>query len=330
MAVKREDVARYVAELGLPQEQTDSLITTIMSNEQSAVQFVGQRLRHDDFTRKTQELGSQRQGLEQRANEQIQAYASQLQTAQDRIEKIMEDLGKAKINETTANARLLKVKEKFNLSDEDIPALEVHNPAGTAMPTSQSAAPDINIDKKLETFKRDLFKELMPEMMAVMNFVPKYADVAEQHKSLTGKSLTRKDFEEITTHAKDKRVTFEQAWEEKYGIPEVRASKRDEENKRKWREEWETEQKRRASEDALAGVRRTDPGRESLASPVLRKQFQQQSEPPAQTQPPAQQQAQPTAQQQQAGPRLSGAERAAAKFMERRSQGIPMGAQQQP
>jgi len=326
MAVSREQLAEYVAELGLPEEQTKTLTDTLLSNDKAATQFVGQRLRHADYTKKTQELNQHKQSIEAQATQQITEYATQLSAAQNKIQAIMGDMEKESISAATANARLRKVKETYNLSDDDIPAIEgVEKPAGTA----PNAPSTVDIDAKLNDFRNSLIKTIREDLMAMPRVSAIQADISQEHQELTGKRLTRAEHNELLDLATKNKMRLEDAWEQKYGISALRSSKSDEEKKKKWQSEWEAEQRAKNSNAAMAGVRPNDPNQENFQSPVLGKKFQE-SVDPARPAADKSQPSQPAQQPGQSGPKLTGAERAAAKFLERRSNGIPMGGQQPP
>lgn len=314
MPVSKDDLIKYVKELGLPEDQEKNLLDVLSANEKAATQFVGQRLRHDDYTRKTQELAAQRKTLEEQTGQQVAQYAQQLAEAQDKINKIMADLEQAKISEATANARLMRVKETYLLSDEDIPALDVRNPAGTKTDGGQ-----IDLDKKLEEFGRKILSTLREDLSALPRVAALQSDIMLQHQELTGKRLTRDEMNELLSVAEKERVPLETAWERRYDIPKLRMEREIERRVKEELERAEAERRRKASEEALSGVRRSP--EEILGkplSPVLGRTFGADAKPkdPADSGPA----------DKSARPRLSGAERAAAKFLERRSQGIPLGA----
>lgn len=324
MAVSKEELAQYVTELGLPQEQSDALVTTLLGNERAATQFVGQRQRHDDYTRKTQALAQERTSITQQANEQITQYAQQLSAAQNRITQVMSDLETETITAATANARLRKVKETYGLSDADIPAVEgVAKPAGTATPAN---AGTVDIDAKLSAFGNNLLKTIRQDMLAMPRVSAIQADISASHQELTGKRLSRQEMGELLNKAQKDNVTLEQAWEQQFQIPDLRMAKRDEDNRKKWETEWEAKQRAANSDAALAGVRPNNGQQQQSASPVLNKRFpgNMDSDPAKGAVTDKSAPAQPAQAQTTQG--LSGAERAAAKYLERRANGIPMGA----
>lgn len=310
MPVTKEQLAQYVAELGLPQEQTDSLITTLTGNQAAATQFVGQRLRHEDYTKKTQDLSAHKTQLEQAATTQITQYAQQLSNANGRIAEIMKDLEAKDISATTANARLRSVKEKFNLSDDDIPALEVAKPAGSGTPIPGGG---VDIDAKLTEFKAALVKEMRNELLTMPRITAIQSDISLDHQELTGKRLTRVEMNDLLTEAQKNNRTLEQEWEQKYGISDIRMNKRVEAEVKTRMDTAEAARKQKASDEALAGVRKGVDPTYTPASPVLGKKYGEstQTQQPQQTPPPEQ--------------RLSGSERAASAFLKRRAEGIPMG-----
>lgn len=312
MSVTKEQLAQYVAELGLPQEQTDAMVTTLLGNQTAATQFVGQRLRHEDYTKKTQDLSSHKQQLEQAATTQVTAYAQQLSQANTRISDIMKDLEAKDISAATANARLRSVKEKFNLSDEDIPALEVAKPAGSA----PAIGTGVDIDAKLKEFKTALVTEMRNELLAMPRVTAIQADIMLDHQELTGKRLTRAEQTELLSEAQKENISLESAWERKYKIADIRMEKRVESEVKTRMDKAEADRRQKASEEAIAGVRKGVDPTYTAQSPVLGKKFVDV----------------PADKTTQSMPvpevRSSGAERAAAKFLERRANGVPMGTSQ--
>lgn len=325
MPIDKQKVAEYVAELGLPKEQTDSLIATITGDEKAATQFVGQRLRHSDYTTKTQELAEQRNRLNQEYTTAVADYAGKLTEAESRINAIVRDLETSKISEATANARLMSVKNKYNLSDEDIPALDVKNPAGTGPVPGSAPGGAIDIESRLKTFQQELMSNINRELIQLPRIAALQTDLYNSHRDITGKPLTRAEMDELISESAKQKLPLETVWEKKYNIPDLRFNKRLEEEVAKRLADEEAARRAKASEDALAGVRRHEQSPSQVHSPVIGRQFDQRADnrpAPASgqaTQPQTQTQATPVA-------KPSGAERAAARFIERRNAGIPMGA----
>lgn len=308
----------YLDELGFSDALKANVIQELEADENRANAFVGQRLRHADYTKKTQELADQRKSLEGSVATQVQEYATRLQQAETKMNQILRDLEQEKISRTTAEQRLQRVKTQYELSDDDIPPVHVAEPP---------ARTSLDIDQKLTEFKTQFGKELtekfvkeiMPELMSFPQISALQQDIIAEHQALTGKRLTAKDLNELTALA-PKAGGLYKAWEEKYGIADIRQQKHDEELTAKNRREWEDEARRRASEDALAGVRPRETGESQFStSPVLRGYRDRSKEETAE---PA---GNGKGKEATPAPRLSGAERAAAKFVERRNQGIPLG-----
>lgn len=327
MAVTREQLAQYVGELGLDTETSNSLTEKLLGNQTAATQFVGQRLRHDDYTRKAQETASQRTQIEQQANQQIQQYAQQLAAAQDKINTIVVDFEKSEISTATANARLKAVKEKYNLSDDDIPTA-----SGSGVKPPENKQGDIDIDAKLKTFGEGLMRTIREDMLAMPRVSEVQSFIRDEHKELTGKRLTREEMNDLLVEATKNKTTLESAWENKYKISDARQTKRDTDNKTKWQQEWEAEQRQKNSEAAMAGVRQSADGKFDAQSPVLRKEFKLSEDPYSNGGGSSTTTTTTNTGNGNNGgtpstpaPKMSGAERAAVRFMERRNNGIPMG-----
>lgn len=326
MAIDNARVTSLIDELGLEGADKDYFTKVLTTNEKAATQFVGQRERHDLLTRRTQDLSTKERDLERRANEQVTAYAQQLQEADDRIKKIMTDFEKAEISRATAEARLMKVKETYNLSDEDIPVVQVQQQQRQQEPQS------LDIKKILTDFKRELLSELSPELAAFPRVAAIQNEILARHQELIGKRLTQVEMEELMkTSQAENGPSLMNAWRQKFGIDAIEKTKEREEWSKEDRRKWDDEQKARASEEALRGVKRSADGNIKHLSPVFR-EYQTHDEPGTRDMTPAARQQQQQDHQQQRTtevqntPKLSGAERAAARFMERRNAGIPMGA----
>lgn len=321
MAIDANRVTSLIDELGLQGADKEYFTKVLTSNESAATQFVGQRERFADYTRSKQALATEKAELERRANEQITGYANQLAEAEGKIQKILKDFETADISRATAEARLQRVKQTYNLTDDDIPAVEIKPAAAPA------AQPAIDIDAKLAEFERKLMARLTPDLNAFPQVAAVMDDIADQHQQLTGKRLTLAERQEIIrTSQAENGPTLVKAWREKHGIDKIEQDRQ----KASWREEnrreWEDEQKRRNSEEALRQVRSTPDGQTRHLSPVFR-EYKTDNDPVRQPgAEPARQSEHVAPVQNEPGPRLSGAERAAQRFLERRNAGIPMGA----
>jgi hypothetical protein len=325
MPVDPKRIQELVSELNLKEADRDYLLKLFTDNPDSATAFVGQRERHDAFTRRTQELSQKEKDLEKRANDSVTAYAQQLNEAQERLRRIMEDFQNSEISRTKAETLLRKVKEVYGLSDEDIP--KIQDPALTAGKSggNGSSPSAIDIDKKLSEFKDALIKELSPHFRVLPTISNIQQEIKERHRELTGKRLTQAEMAELMQMSmKDDGPTLEQAWRSKYEIDKLEKQREREEWRKEDRQKWEDEVKARNSEEALRSVRATADGQFKHLSPVFREYKRHEdgtfaSKPPDASKPPERVPA------VENNVKLSGAERAAKRFIERRQAGIPMG-----
>jgi hypothetical protein len=333
MAIDANRVTALIDELGLPDKDKTYLtgVLTDPANERAATQFIGQRERHDVLTRKTQELATERAGLESRVNSEVTRYATELAQADERIKRIMKDYETAEISRTTAEARLRKVKETYNLSDEDIPSVEPQPRRAADTPVGLT---EESVTAMLSKFEDSLMKKLAPELTAFPRVAAVLDEIDARHTELTGNRLTYDEKKELMdASSKTEGLTLMGAWKDKYKISEIEEEKRFDTRLTAERQKWDDDLKKRNSEDALRGVRRSAEGDFKHLSPVFREYKtnddpgQRQMEPVARQQNDSGDRQTPPARvaQVQNEPKLSGAERAAAKFIERRNAGIPMG-----
>lgn len=337
MAVDTARVQSLIDEWGLEGADKETVAKILLANERAATQFVGQRERHDDYTKKTQGLTTQQKELERKANEQITLYAQQLAEADKKVKKILADFEQESISRTTAEARLRGVKERYNLSDEDIPDVK----APTKRDPNPSDGAGIDIDAKLKEFESNFLKRLMPDLIALPRVSAILNEIDARHMELTGKRLTLNERNELMDMAQDPKnvddegrpVNLMTAWQTKYDIKKIEKDREFEGRLKEERTKWDDEQKRKRSEDAMRGVR-TDADAQSYKqhSPVLR-EYKTHDEAANRSfnnrregdKPPEKKQSISDDNTRQGGPKLSGAERAAQRFMERRAAGIPLG-----
>jgi hypothetical protein len=310
-------------ELSPPAELRKGMSEFLSSNEDAAKQFVGQRMRNSDYTRKRQEEAALLQQVETENKQKLDAYAQQLSEAQDRITKIMADYEGESVSRAQAQARLRAVKEKYSLGDDDIPAVPVDR--DKVKPADNTIDFEARFKALREEVVNDTVKRLLPELAAYPKLTVHQAAIANEYQSLTGKSLSEDDWDKVFDRQK-KGGTLREAFEREFEIPKLRQDKHDETILSAARTKWDEEQKRKASDAALEGVTNRNAqlnNNQFSHSPVLGRKFQVQTEeqtggtgaaPPPPNSPPP-----PPVQ------RLSGADRAALKYMERRNQGIPLG-----
>ncbi|HEX6826170.1 MAG TPA: hypothetical protein VF077_07620 [Nitrospiraceae bacterium] len=328
MPVDKAQIEAYLNELGLSDTVKTSVLGELTTNDRAATQFVGQRLRHDDYTRKQQEAAERVQQLEAHANGEIQKYATQLFDAQNRINSIMGDFEKETISRATAEARLQKVKTTYNLSDEDIPT--VTTPAAAAA----APQPQIDFQKELANMRTQLMTEFRSDMMSLPRLAVLQNDIADRHNKLVGKPLTREDFNSLLDQAEKERRPLETVWQEKYKISDLQNKQMVDDAVKNARIKWEDEQKKNASDAALASVSSAASTPQFTQSTVLQRKYERRDESGSGLASPSQQApaAAPAASTQTSAPpaapavKMTGADRAAALFIERRSNGVPLGA----
>lgn len=307
----------------------------MLANDKIATQFLGGFMRNRDYTSKTQALANDRQTMDadrKTMEGQVEQYRQLLEAAEVEKAKVLKDLAQHKIDVATSQARLKHIKQTYQLSDDDIPnipdQIETYQ---TRRPVDSST----DIDTKLSEFKKDfkdelskyLAEKLVPELggMAQLDIV--WADIRDQHRELTGKRLSAKEAQDLLNEA-DRRgragkpISLPALWEEKYNVPELRQKHHDEDLTKKLRADWEAEQTARLSEAAMAGLRPVGPDQQGLrTSQILAHKFKVHEETRPEAAPKLRET--PSAAERQS---LSGAERASKRFLERRANGVPMGA----
>jgi hypothetical protein len=321
MAVDKQTLTTYIEELGLS-DQAKAALLADLEDEKRATNFVGQRLRHNDYTKKTMELATQKSAYEEQVGAQVAEYAKQLEVADEKMKQVLRDFEQESISRTTAESRLRSIKQKYALADEDIPDVTTPAKAG-----ADAAKPAIDIQAELAKFRNDLLKELKQDMRALPTLAAIQADIGYNHQELFGKRLTLKEMDELVGEATKKGMTLEQAWESKYDVKETQFNKRldsevtkrmEAENKRR-----EAEETSRRSEEALSSAR-NGRGREQFTadSTVLKHQFTRRDNDAPGLDPSKQTDGQPSNKTPEpAAQKMSGAERAAAKWIERAQSG---------
>jgi hypothetical protein len=302
----------------------------LLMNEKAATDFLAGFMRNRDYTQKTQALAADRTGMDdqKRVYEgQIAQYQQLLQDAENAKGQVLRDLAQRDESLAGAYSRLKTIKQRYQLSDDDIPTYE------DLIRTEQKGRPvdsSTDIDQKLAAFKQDIHRylteKLVPELggMAQLDIV--WSDIRDEHRELTGKRMTAKEQQELLNEA-DKRsragrpVSLKALWEEKYEVPDLRQKHHDGELEKKLRQKWDDEQKVKLSEQAMQGIRPTSPEAQGLqTSNIFQHKFQLHEDKPGDA--PKTRVSASAAERES----MSGAERAGKRFLERRAQGIPMGA----
>lgn len=174
--------------------------------------------------------------------------------------------------------------------------------------------------------EEDLIKRLMPELISFPEISNIQQEIREQHFALTGKRLTAEDMRGLMKDAsKENSGGLVGVWESKYEIPKIRMTAHDKEVADSALKTYQEELKRKASEDAIATVHNQDSTKPYSTSPVLR-QYRDRSTEDGQ---PVGEKKNGTGngngKEKPPEPRMSGAERAAVKWVERRNQGVSFG-----
>lgn len=322
-AEQTKAIEQYVDELGLEGDARTNMIATIVGNEKAAVQFIGQRTRHVDYTKKTQDLAKERESLvekEKAIAATVQEYAAEAQRANDQAAKVIESLKNERITAATAAARIDAIKEKYGLTDEELPSVTV---TGTVTPP-KDAGKDGKFDEEalVKRITEQISGQLLPHLTATMQAPGLVGDISDEHKQLTGKRLTSAELNELLADAAKNRTTLVSAWESKYKIGDLRQTKWQEAERVRIRQEVEDRFKAERSEEALNTVR----GRhdqtvtDDMSSPVVGREYGNRSGEVVEGSKGVAPKPAPLPQQ-----KVSGAQRAAEKWVERRSQGVPVG-----
>ena len=310
----------------------------LLANDATAANFLSGFMRNRDYTAKTQALADDRRTYDGQVqqfssqingvNNQIEQYRAMLERAESEKQAVLRDLGKERESLQGAYARLQHIKQVYQLSDDDIPQYgDLIKTQARGKPVDSS---DIDIDEKLKAFKGEitqyLAQKLIPELGGMAQLDIAWNDIREEHRDLTGKRMTAKEQQELLTEANQRSqqgrpISLKQLWEEKYDGAKLRMSKHDQDYEKELRGKWDAEQVQRRSEEALQGLHPTPGNQDGLrTSQIFNHKFQMHEEGPEAT---AKVREGRSATQRES---LSGADRAAKKFLERRSAGIPMGA----
>lgn len=317
MAIDKAKLTAYIEELGLGDAARTAVLAELEADESKANKFVGQRLRHDDYTKKTQELSTTKQTLEQQVAQQLSGYAQELTTANEKIANIAKDLENERISKSTAEARLMKVKTTYGLSDEDIPTVQQMQ---QQPPTA--AAPAIDKAALMEELRQTLLKEFRTDLQAMPGVTATQFDIAAQHQELFGKRMSKDEMSALTEIAQKNRTNLQTAWEMTHDVPKVRTSKLVETEIANARQKWEDERRAAADAAALSSVTsQRDQPSFTNASSVLGRKYETHVDPTTPSDPArAVQPSSPVP--TQTGQRLSGAERAAAAWITKAQNGL--------
>lgn len=302
----------------------------MLANDKLANAFLSGYMRNRDYTQKTQGLADERRTMEDQNRNlqgQVDQFRQLLEAAEAEKGKVLKDLAEHKVSVAEARARLKHIKQVYQLSDDDIPNTpDLIDTSRTGKPVDTST----DIDAKLNALENKLTKyvadKLIPELGGMAQLDIEWASIRDEHRDLTGKSMTAKESQWLLDEAGNrgragKPTSLRALWEEKYDIPKLRQKSHDDDILKEARAKWDAEQQAKLSEAALAGIRPTTPDQAGLrTSQILHHKFQVHEEAPGAAPKPREA---PSAADRQA---LSGSERATRRYLERRANGVPMGA----
>ena len=320
---QKAQLEQYVRSVAGDDPDISSKLLDIFGSKPDAAQrFTDGFLRQSDYTRKTEETAN----LRKQAETLVSDYENRLTEAEERIKATMKAAADDKISAATANAQLEHIKQAYGLKDDDIPSsADVRK---TIQSGKDSSGPSIDIDAKLKEFEDGFMKrltdKLLPEMSGMAALPVIWNTISREHFELTGKHLTEDEQIALLKEAREKNTSLKSVWEKNNNIPDLRLSKRDEENKRKWRDEFEKEQIAKQSEAVLSGVKRNgvEIVPDTQRSPLLRQREQLSKGRDAAFEPKQGDKPDPASTGDQF---MTGADRAAARFLDRRAKGIPWG-----
>lgn len=276
--MNKQQLEEYCKEVaGGDPDLAGKMLEILGSKEDAANRFLSGFEGRKETTRRFQEAAT----TKKQAEELIGDYESRLTAADERIKAIMKDAANDKISSATANARLQVVKEKYSLTDDDIPSN-----SDVRFTTDKGIVPKdtgIDIDARLKTFEDDLMKritdKLVPEMSGLAAMPIVWGEINAEHQSLTGKRLTKAEQADIMKEARSQNKSLEEVWSDKHDIPAKREEVSDASKKAKWRDEWDKAEQAKRTEEVLTGGSRRDGVEmvpDSQRSPLLAKKFKPQ------------------------------------------------------
>jgi len=233
-------------------EMADFLRKKYEANDAAAVKFVSGFMTTADYTRKTQELAAQRQQFESQSG-QLDTVRKALEAAEAEKNTILRDLADRQISVAKAKELLKIAKDRFQLSDDDLPGIT------DLIETRKTGAvvdstPDLDTrfkafgDELMSRMEKKFVGAMTPELgnMAVIPLI--WGEIDREHEELTGKRLTFAEKQEIFKAAQagaDSSMgkgSIYGIWQDKYqigGDDGLRMKRRDENLKKSWAAEAE-------------------------------------------------------------------------------------------
>ena len=302
----------------------------LMANDKFATDFMAGYMRNRDYTQKTQAIADERRTMEDQKKTyetQLQQYREAVDAAESGKAQVLRDLANHKESLAGAYERLKNIKQMYALSDEDIPSYS------DLIKTEQKGKPVDNsndLDERFNKFEQKITKligdKLIPELGGMARLDTLWPEIRDEHEELTGKKMNARQMQELldeasARHRAGKPTGLKDLWEEKYNVGELRQKHHDDGLEKRLRQKWDDEQKVKLSEAALQGISPVAPEAQGFrTSNILQHKFKVHEEPPAAA--PKTREATSSRDRQAA----TGGERAAQRFLERRANGIPMGA----
>jgi len=337
MAVDKQLLEQCILEAaGDDAEMATFLRERYAKNDALAAKFVGGFMRTADYTKKTQDLASQRTQYETSAKD-LENVRKALEAAETEKGTILKELAGQRISTAKARELMKLLQEKYQLTDDDLPGMS------DLIETRKSGKPVDNtedLDTRLKVFGETLMKQMetkfagamIPELSAMAAMPMIWSEISREHEELTGKRLTFTEQQDILKAAREGNKSLRDAWEEKFSIggdTGLRMQKRDEKLKASWQQEQETAAAAKRQKDALEVVTpaATDLGAGPGISPAFKTKFQTYEMDPNKPAQPAGDgvpslTVMPGQHVRQAGNRgPSGAQRAAAKYLETMQKG---------
>lgn len=330
MPVDKAQLDAWLGEVaGDDTELRGLLAERFAKNDAAATRAVGGHMRTADYTRKTQELATEKQRIQSVVGE----YEKRLTAAEDEKKTIMQDLADRNISVAQATAAIEEIQRVYELKDEDLPFKKGDLIKTASKGKVTDTTPDIT--DRLKSFKDELLAEvrrtnaeqLIPQLGSMLDMDIIWADIADEHRELFGKRLTGAERAELLKIARaannGKGAPVQSVWEEKYGVRAKRAETEDASKRDTWRKEWEKEQADKRSREALDGMRPDSfaPGEEQHAT-LFKRPFAEMPEPGKRTEDASKFTPRRSDADQERG---GAAERAKQKWVDRRSRGIPLG-----
>lgn len=274
MPVDQATLDKYISEVaGDDQELAGILRERLGTKETAATNFMRGFMRNADYTQKTQDLAKQRATFESAQTE----YENRLTAADQEKNKIMKDLASARISGARASELLNTVKDTYGLSDDDIPGL---SDLKATERTGRVVDSTPDLDDRFKTFEEKLMdrvtKQLIPEISGLAILGPVWNDIAYEHEKLFGSRLSRKDQAEILEQARKENRSLDQVWSDKYNVTDKRQEVRTNEAVSKARQTWEDERAKKDQEAALRGVHpeAQDASFADRQSPIFKRSFE--------------------------------------------------------